>query len=228
MPDLSEFEKDGVVYDLKDTHARGEVAKRVINPAAAKVGDFLRVLEVNENNVPISWESVTLSANVTEWKFAGRYTVEENVNPFVVTKDADGTPLKFRELFIDFWVGFFHLASNVTNNRDLHFYDENGKILAGIDMTMPFMDVLKADTEPEEAYAPGNRHGGVHFYRVGKRLYAQGGMSDDRNNADRCMFPTYMNKGVECDAEYFTGFNIALGYATNLLRKGSFMDVYYK
>lgn len=228
MPDLSEFEKDGVVYDLKDTHARGEVAKRITAPGDAEVGQFLRVLEVDDNGKPTQWETVSLAHSTAEWKFAGRYTVEENVNPFVVTKDADGNPLKFRELFIDFWVGFFHLASNVTSNRDLHFYDENGKALGVIDMTMPFMNVLKADTEPEEAYAPGNRHGGVHFYRVGKRLYAQGGVSDARNNMDKNMHTTYMNKGVECDAEYFTGFSITLGYATNLLRKGSFMDVYYK
>lgn len=228
MTELSQIEKDGVVYDLKDSYARREVDKRIPQPVTAEVEQFLRVLEVDDNGKPTRWETVSLAPSTVEWKFAGRFTVDENVNPFVITEDADGNPLRFKELFIDLWIGFFVNSATESVNRWMDLCDESGKWFLALWGFPPCVNVITGDSEPEEAYDPGNKHGGLHFYKVGGRLYAQGGVSDSINFPDEQLHSTYMSKGLATESEYFTGIKFIHAYKENLIRKGSFVDIYYK
>lgn len=89
MAELSEIEKNGVVYALKDTHAREEVKKKLTAPNIAAVGQFLKVTEVNDKGAPVNWETVQAPGN---WRIIREITLEEVCTRVDISEDADGNP----------------------------------------------------------------------------------------------------------------------------------------
>lgn len=97
MPELNQFEKDGVVYDLEDTTARAEADKRIPIPSTAEVGQTIVVTEVDENGKPTKWSTVGLSA--PDFKYIRAVAPEDTVY-LTITEDAEGNPLRFTEAYI--------------------------------------------------------------------------------------------------------------------------------
>lgn len=95
MPELSQIEKDGKVYDLKDVFAREEVAKKIPIPATAAVGQTIRVSAVDDNGTPTEWKMVT-----TDWHLIADLEVTETVRTVTFDVGASGEPLKLRKMYI--------------------------------------------------------------------------------------------------------------------------------
>lgn len=66
-------------------------------PEVAKVGQTIVVSEIDENGTPIKWEPSSIS---NKWRYLGRFTTEEDVQSFIVSKDRDGNALSLQQLRI--------------------------------------------------------------------------------------------------------------------------------
>lgn len=100
MPELSEIEREGKVYDLKDKKARSDIATKITSPVVAAVGQTIVVTEVDENGAPTKWESAYPSK---PWRFIGNIVIPEGNTAWQnhgINVDMDGNPFSLSEVIV--------------------------------------------------------------------------------------------------------------------------------
>lgn len=162
------------------------------------------------------------------WKYAGKFTTREHVNPFTITQDEKGNPLSFTELFLRVNLRWFHLSSNSSANRGIDLLGDDGKWY-GTNLnnvtalkltkaeTIEGVEVLETDVSP------------IQIEKIGDAYYVSRVAVDPYNNATAGVFTVMGNKSTPCvGVNKFMGFRFSMGFATNLVVAGSNVEVYYR
>lgn len=174
-------------------------------------------------DIPISSGGVESS----EWKKIGTFTAEDNINPFVIDKDENGNNFSCTEFRIRTKLCFFHLQSNISINRSIQFYGNNGKWVELSITSLPigFAEVIKGEDVSGVSANFKNpvvlditTHGGL---LVGEAL----GQALNNDTIDM-QYQVYRNRGQAHTADYFTQIKVSLGYPTNLVMSGSTLEVW--
>lgn len=189
----------------------------------------------------------------SEWRYIGLHKVEESCNPFIITTDTDGNPIgEFTEILIFAKLGWMWLSSNSSCNRSLELYSdeltEERYISADFDYETSDLSKLKSTfdlgtfndntfpltkTESEESIDFTKnlssiwRYGTIHVKKTGI-LNTMEIISDTGNHIGNYTTSLLGIRGFKTNNKPFTKIKIALGWATNLILKGSSFDVYVR
>ena len=162
------------------------------------------------------------------WKYAGKFTTEEDVNPFTITEDADGNPLEFAELFLRVNLRWFQFSENSTANRGISVLGDNGKWYELSLNEVTALKLSKADTTDgitllDTDVSP------IQIEKIGDYLYFSKALSDGYNGNLATGLSTNGNKGILCSGVgMLKGFRFDMGYRTNLILAGSNVEVFYR
>lgn len=163
-----------------------------------------------------------------EWKYAGKFTTEEAVNPFVITEDIEGNPLEFTNLFLRVNLRWFQLPTNGTNKGIGLLGDDN----KWYDISLNGITALKMTKSEniEDAKLSSSDVTPLLLEKIDDYLYLRG-LADQNNSADSTTsgLSVVGNKGVACPSiSRFKGIRFSLGNVTNLVVAGSNVEVFYK
>ena len=212
----------------------GEPVNLIEAPKAAAVGQTIVVSAVDENGAPIAWEAADLPAveaeapsGTSEWKYAGKFTTTEHVNPFTITEDENGNPLSFKELFLRVNLHWFHHSDNLSANRCIDLLGGDGNWYSVFLNAVSALKLTKAATLDGITVLPTDVTP-IHIDKIGDYVYASA-LNDQYNNALSECCEAVGCKGIHCPGvTMFTGLRFSMGYATNRIVAGSNVEVYYK
>lgn len=92
--ELSQMCVNGVDYELKDSVAR----QNMIAVTDAKVGQTIKIAEVDSNGIPVAWEAVEFPSE-DAYELLHTRVIEEPVTTVSVNKYSDGTKYKLKKIF---------------------------------------------------------------------------------------------------------------------------------
>ena len=93
MAELSEIKIDGVTYDIMDATAR----KNNVVVTGSKVGQTVRITEVDESGVPVAWEAVDFYAD-EKYELIGEIVANSETSIAKFTTWSDGTPINAKKI----------------------------------------------------------------------------------------------------------------------------------
>ena len=133
--ELSQMCINGVDYELKDSVAR----QNMISVTDAKVGQTVKIAEVDENGVPTAWEAVEFPNNNSQkWEQLDHFILSEDTTKATRSQYLDGTEynLSAVKVIAKF---FYPLTLTIGSRADLY---SGSKLIASI--------VLNINTESRD------------------------------------------------------------------------------
>lgn len=218
--------KEKPIYNAEEVGA-------IPTPTTAEVGQVIKVKEIDETGKPIEWEMGEITK---DWRYLGKFEVEENVNPFIITKDQNGNDIdEFSEVIFCAKMAFFHNTIKASCSRDITLLVKKNTQYEAADALFALAELSNWNVykgEKVDDVIENVDFGyptALYMRKVGNiaHLLVEGCANGFSGSSVRSA--VYGNKGVITkNNNKCYGIKLSLGYAENLLLKGSTFEIYVR
>ena len=164
-----------------------------------------------------------------EWTYIGKFTAEENVNPFVITQKENGEEFgSYTELFLVTQFHFFKSQTAGSYNRKIQLLLPNNTN-AELYLTSLGAGTNNSTTDAENAddVVPSFKNPVTWEIKIINGYLTALSTSDNMNFTGITILPTAArNRGLYIGNTTIKGLNVSVGAAGNLLLKGSNIEIW--